>query len=349
MPFQPMKFDNHRHHVFDGGMPPSLYFYDKKLRYFVHQLRLTPELLSVLPLSVQEETLSLADNDYIDLRADQISEIPVINEFVENWHNFGACIYQPIRVLPYEIHTGRELILMRDGLKPFSIFSNINYDNNMRQVLDRYFSPLVATGDLIFRTATLYEENDTAMYALPGEQWRFDAYLMLISIRDATGWNDELERWEGSLLGYNQSENDAWLDYRESIGEKWGHHLLWTGISRDDVDLIKWLGYRALPINSKECVYCFRFPMSMMQMNLHVDTLRDQGWDFFARFFVPRNKFESFILKGDSVDVGRHVKYEIPVDVICELNYCINGHVEIVDRDGKAVPRDGCLRQAHPD
>lgn len=49
------------------------------------------------------------------------------------------------------------------------------------------------------------------LFALPGEEWRFDRYIALLdSMRD--GWDYEKERQEGELLGYSDAENDAHIE-----------------------------------------------------------------------------------------------------------------------------------------
>ena len=46
------------------------------------------------------------------------------------------------------------------------------------------------------------------LYALPGEEWRIDAYLQLWETCKKTAWTAEMEREEGTLLGYEHWQND---------------------------------------------------------------------------------------------------------------------------------------------
>jgi hypothetical protein len=59
------------------------------------------------------------------------------------------------------------------------------------------------------------------LYALPGEQWRIDAYLLLWKTAKEAGWNEGFERMEGSLLGYEDWENDFHIEqhYRKAKRE----------------------------------------------------------------------------------------------------------------------------------
>jgi hypothetical protein len=53
------------------------------------------------------------------------------------------------------------------------------------------------------------------LFALPGEEWRFEAYCTLMdSLSD--GWSEEKERQEGTLLGYTDAENDAHISRRRA-------------------------------------------------------------------------------------------------------------------------------------
>jgi hypothetical protein len=39
-------------------------------------------------------------------------------------------------------------------------------------------------------------------YALPGQEWRIEALILLLKTAEVTGWNEGFERMERSLLGY---------------------------------------------------------------------------------------------------------------------------------------------------
>ena len=52
-------------------------------------------------------------------------------------------------------------------------------------------------------------------YTLPGEAWRIDAMSELIT--HSGGWTNDHERSFGMLLGYEDWQNDIWLD-RHPVG-----------------------------------------------------------------------------------------------------------------------------------
>jgi hypothetical protein len=52
------------------------------------------------------------------------------------------------------------------------------------------------------------------LYALPREAWRIEAYLLLWKTAEKSGWNAGFERMEGSLLGYEDWQNDYHMERR---------------------------------------------------------------------------------------------------------------------------------------
>jgi hypothetical protein len=51
------------------------------------------------------------------------------------------------------------------------------------------------------------------LYALPGEEWRIDAYLLLWKTAEKSGWNERFARLEGTLLGYEDWQNDYHIEH----------------------------------------------------------------------------------------------------------------------------------------
>ena len=49
------------------------------------------------------------------------------------------------------------------------------------------------------------------LFALPGEEWRMQAMIDLMSVEQ---WSPEHERREGELLGYENWMNDYWQEFR---------------------------------------------------------------------------------------------------------------------------------------
>jgi hypothetical protein len=108
-------------------------------------------------------------------------------------------------------HTGRELLLMLEGKKSFAAFGDALPIASPDIIPETLFDPYVATGRFVKREAI---EDSTApngktnqvrrvMYAVPGQEWRFDAFHSLWALAKKHGWNDGFEKMEGFLYGYD--------------------------------------------------------------------------------------------------------------------------------------------------
>lgn len=114
--------------------------------------------------------------------------------------------------LPYLVHTNRELGLMLRGEKPLARFAREL--SAPVPVLERYFRMFdrhVAEGRFVKRTVMPYPKApfQSVYYALPGEEWRIDAMIELLS---GDGWTLADERREGELLGYSDWQNNIWIE-----------------------------------------------------------------------------------------------------------------------------------------
>ena len=115
--------------------------------------------------------------------------------------------------LPYLIHTNRELGLMLAGKKPLAVF--VDGRDRFPEVVSRYlrlFDRHVASGTITrfdhFSKAS-WGECHHIFFALPGEEWRFQAMLDLVFAGEP--WTIVQERRQGELLGYDDWMNDHWL------------------------------------------------------------------------------------------------------------------------------------------
>ncbi len=118
--------------------------------------------------------------------------------------------------LPYKIHTQRELLLMLGGHKPMAVFVvDLQYEENRELIPERYFAPYVQEGLFVERIVES-EANGvrllTVLYAVRDQAWRIDAWLLLKKTAEKAGWSEGFERMEGSLLGYEDWQNDAHIE-----------------------------------------------------------------------------------------------------------------------------------------
>jgi len=118
-------------------------------------------------------------------------------------------------------HTGRELLLMLKKEKPFAAFAVAVADNNVEGIIpENYFEPHVRKRTIlkmehIGKAGEKMPKNvRRVLYALPGEEWRFNAYIALWELAAVYGWNAGFERIEGYLLGY-ETAIDPFFNRRE--------------------------------------------------------------------------------------------------------------------------------------
>jgi hypothetical protein len=135
--------------------------------------------------------------------------------------------WHPADDLPYTVHTGRELAMMLAGTKPLAAFVD-DYPSlhGLYVIPEREFEPHVASGRIVKREQIVPPAPDApvvqgqrmgrrrVLYALPSEQWRIDAYLLLWKTAEKSGWNEGFERIEGSLLGYEDWQNDLNIEQK---------------------------------------------------------------------------------------------------------------------------------------
>jgi hypothetical protein len=129
--------------------------------------------------------------------------------------------WNPNDDLPYKIHTGRELAMMLAKTKPLAVFCDDYPRHHCLEIIpEREFEPHVIAGHIIKHELILPPAKDApvingkpigsrrVLYALPGQEWRIDAYLQLWETMKKTGWTEALEREEGTLLGYEDWQTE---------------------------------------------------------------------------------------------------------------------------------------------
>jgi len=123
--------------------------------------------------------------------------------------------------VPYELHTNRELEFMLERGKPLAHFSDTYPPDPNESVVPRAaFAAYVADG--VFEGCEFVELFETQLpqspqacgtihvfYVQRSEAWRIDAYIAMMAEGKKSGWNERLERRQGTLLGYTDAENSA--------------------------------------------------------------------------------------------------------------------------------------------
>jgi hypothetical protein len=107
---------------------------------------------------------------------------------------------------------------MLRGVKPLALFSYT--DGNEIDFVIRYmrmFDRHVASGRFSKHEVSIPFEGRPGhyhrrfFYTLPGEEWRVTAMQELLALPGE--WSEERERRYGTLLGYEDWQNDVWLDH----------------------------------------------------------------------------------------------------------------------------------------
>lgn len=114
-------------------------------------------------------------------------------------------------------HTGRELLLMLAGKKPFAHFSRIDRPEEDGIVPEAYFEPHVRSGRIVRQDelvgTTSFGTMRRIYYAVAGQEWRIEAFVALCRLAEQHGWNDGFEKMESYLLGY-ETEIDPFVRER---------------------------------------------------------------------------------------------------------------------------------------
>jgi hypothetical protein len=107
-------------------------------------------------------------------------------------------------------------------LKPFSyLYGTVPPKEHFVEIPEYLFDPYVDAGlfvkrDYSLRLVDISHESIKAhryvLYALKHEAWRIDAFILLQNTAEKTGWNEAMTRMEGTLLGYEEWQNDAFVE-----------------------------------------------------------------------------------------------------------------------------------------
>lgn len=158
------------------------------------------------------DSFELSSSEYASLVQYFKLDLPVIAQAGELWQTGDNFDSRPS-------HTGRELLLMLEGKKPFSAFLDTVPITAPSVIPEAFFDRYVVLGRLVKKEVL---EDAVApngspikirrvMYALPGQEWRFDAFLSLWKLASKHGWNEGFEMLEGFLYGY-ETEIDPFFE-----------------------------------------------------------------------------------------------------------------------------------------
>lgn len=233
--------------------------------------------------------------------------------------------------MPYLAHTGYELPLLLDARKKLARMSHayppMKFDGEHR------FDHWVAKG--VLHREEIIEPFDsprngflghrTVFYTPKGEEWRIPAHNLIwqASARSG-GWNEHLERIEGMLFGYEDWQNDWWIDRQRGRGRFDGlafccpvtlAGLAWTETA----------GFRALPPIETPCLIIASYHADAKN-DLQTLMLESADSAALVRFNLPGQEAKKFM------DLRNHGPWHVGAERIGDLNKQLRGLVAVVAR-----------------
>jgi hypothetical protein len=235
---------------------------------------------------------------------------------------------------PYLFHTRYELPLLLDGRKKLARMTHayppMTFEGEHR------FDHWVAEG-LLHREVLIepfeapekeYLGIRTVFYTPKGEEWRVPAHKLIW--RGCTkGWNEHFERLEGMLFGYEDWQNDWWIDRGLQRGG-FGGVTFCCPVTLAGLTWIEAAGFRALPPIESPVLLIASYDVDA-NAALREFMLENPDSAAVVRFNVLGRNIRDFI------DLRRGGPWHIQSERIGELNKSLRGSVVIVARRDNLV------------
>jgi hypothetical protein len=255
--------------------------------------------------------------------------VPAVIE-ANRW-SVGLSRMHSIRTPPYLIHTGFELFLLLEGRKKLArmgdAYPPMQFDGEDR------FNHWVEEG-VLHREEVVEPFDDprkkwhghrTVYYTLKGEEWRIPAMkLIWEAAKKSGGWNEYFERLEGMLFGYEDWQNDWWIE-RGIKGGGFGGARLCCAVTEAGLAWMEMAGFRALP------------PVEGPALAIaHYDASDDAAMCDFMCKETDSVALVSFAVSGrvlpDLVDISSGPPWFLPGGKVAELNRNLRRGVRVVMR-----------------
>lgn len=242
--------------------------------------------------------------------------------------------WDSMHCIPYLVHTGYELPLLLEGRKQLARFSDAyppehHFDE---EKFDRYVAQGVLHKDVFVepferparrKDGRVFEGQRIVHYTRKGEEWRIPASKLIWDAAARSTWNEDFERMQGMLFGYEEWQNDWWLaDFRRRR-MRFGCLPIYSTISAEDLAWIEAAGHRALPpvkgpVLSVSLLYDVPGEDAARRM------MECAGAAALVRFSVGSLPFLDLV-KGQSGP-----DYAISAELIKDLNRNIVGGIEVI-------------------
>jgi hypothetical protein len=166
----------------------------------------------------------------------------------------------------------------------------------------------------------------TVYYTQKGEEWRIPASkLIWEAASKAGGWNEYFERLEGMLFGYEDWQNDWWIDHLLSQRGAVGGLVFCCSVTLAGLAWMEAAGFRALPPVEKPNLMVASYDADAKD-DLHALMCESADSAALVRFNLSGQRAKHF------VDLRTHEPWHIGAERISELNKHIRGPVAIVAR-----------------
>jgi hypothetical protein len=165
----------------------------------------------------------------------------------------------------------------------------------------------------------------TVYYTPKGEEWRIPASKLIWEASSkAGGWNEYFERLEGMLYGYENWQNDWWIDIGLQ-GSGFGGPTFCCPVTSAGLAWIEAAGFRALPPVEGAALLVADYDVDM-KAELQALILENSDHAAVVRFNVLGRHVREFI------ELGHGGPWRVQAERIGELNRYLRGPVVIVGR-----------------
>jgi hypothetical protein len=248
---------------------------------------------------------------------------------LSRWRLSGRTPY-----LPYLSHTRYELPLLLEGRKklarmsdpypPMAFEGEDRFEHWVakgvlhREEVNRPFDKPVQTS-----RGQTYLGDRTVYYTPRGEEWRIPAMKLISDASDKSGgWNEYFERLEGMLFGYEDWQNDWWIN--EGItGGGFGGLKGCCAVTAAGLAWIEAAGFRALPPIDRPMLTIVMYDRDN-EADQYAAMLEEPDCIAVGRFNMLGRDFMKFW------ESQRGGPWHLPAERIAEFNRFLRGSLEIV-------------------
>jgi hypothetical protein len=137
-------------------------------------------------------------------------------------HDIRVEPWDSMRAIPYLVHTRYELLLLLNGTKKFARMGDAYppYRHHDEELFDRYVAEGLLHKEVqlepfpepyTLKDGRVIEGVRDTYYTPKGEEWRIQAWKLVYAASRKSTWNEDFERLQGMLFGYEEWQMDWWI------------------------------------------------------------------------------------------------------------------------------------------